>query len=391
MGSFDGANTWDLVGLYMLLELTEPFGTSIGLYRDDGLAVLRAINKDVEDSKKKLCAIFRKHGLEITVEANKKVVNFLDVTFNLRAGTYEPYMKPGNTPLYVHRLSNHPPSITKNIPDAINRRLSSISSNEEIFRKAAPPYQEALINSGYDYPLHYEHPSRPSTTRPRNRQRKIHWYNPPFSTNVESNIGRKFLKIVADSFPRGHKLAKIFNRNTIKLSYSCMPSMGSIINRHNKSKLNNPPPEENTADGCNCRVPAECPVPGRCLTSCVIYQATVTTGDNHEGETYVGVTADSFKKRYSNHLLTFNHRNKRNFTELSKYVWALKDRDIIPIIKWKFIASGIPYSNISKRCGLCLEEKYIIRFHPEKGSLNKRDEVVATCRHKRKFLVGAAK
>ena len=78
-------------------------------------------------SKKDLCGFFSSYGLKITIEANKKAVNFLDVTLNLSDGKYMAYTKPGNTPLYVNMKSNHPPRIIENIPKSINRRLSEIS------------------------------------------------------------------------------------------------------------------------------------------------------------------------------------------------------------------------------------------------------------------------
>ena len=78
--------------------------------------------------------------------------------------TFKPFMKPNNTPLYVHKLSNDPPNVTKNIPAAVYRRLSSISSNEAMFNSAAPTYQEALRNSGYSYELKFN----PKTKHPKN-------------------------------------------------------------------------------------------------------------------------------------------------------------------------------------------------------------------------------
>ena len=75
-----------------------------------------------------------------------KEVNFLDVTLDLRSGLYKPYNKPNDTPLYVHKNSNNPPSILKNLPAGINKRLSSLSANEEIFKQATPTFQEALQN-----------------------------------------------------------------------------------------------------------------------------------------------------------------------------------------------------------------------------------------------------
>ena len=80
-------------------------------------------------------------------------MNFLDVTLDLKSGEHWPYTKPGNVPSYVHVKSNHPPTILKNIPEGINKRLSEISSDKECFNKAKPLYQDALNKSGYNYKL----------------------------------------------------------------------------------------------------------------------------------------------------------------------------------------------------------------------------------------------
>ena len=65
---------------------------------------------------------------------------------------------------------------------------------------------------------------------------KIRWFNPPYSKHVKTNIGKIFMKLTSKHFPKQHKY-KIFNKNTVKLSYSCMPNMLSIITKH-KTFLN---------------------------------------------------------------------------------------------------------------------------------------------------------
>ena len=198
MGSYDGAETCNLVGSFLLSQL-QDLNINVGLYRDDGLATTNTTPRDTENIKKEICRIFNRNGLRITIEANKKIISFLDVTFNLNNSTYQPYTKPNTTLQYVHRESNHPPITTKNIPAGINKRLSSLSSDKASFDKAAPPYQKALDEGGYQYTLHYE----PTTTAKRkNRQRSnILWYNPPFSKNVSTNIGHKFLSLIDKHFP----------------------------------------------------------------------------------------------------------------------------------------------------------------------------------------------
>jgi hypothetical protein len=390
MGSFDGAETCELVGSYLLSkllsDLSPKYKDKIGLYRDDGLAVFDEPPRKIEMIKKTICKIFRENNLKLTIEANKKSVNYLDITLDLRTETYKPFTKPNNETLYVHKQSNHPPSIIRNIPTGINKRLSNISSDKESFEAATEPYQKALQNSGYDHQLKFN--SNPPK-KTRSRSRNIIWFNPPYSTNVATNIGAKFLKLIEECFPIGHVLRKIFNKNTLKLSYSCMPNIKTIIASHNKSVLNKEQEKRNntTADECNCRRKDECPLTGKCLTEGIVYQTTVTREDTMKCETYVGLTENQFKTRYRNHTSSFRNEAYRNSTELSKYIWTLKNANVQFSIKWRILKQCRPYSNITKRCNLCLHEKFIIICHPELCSLNSRNELVTTCRHRRKFLL----
>ena len=87
MGSYDGAETCELVGSFLLSQL-QNLDVNIGLYRDDGLAISNAAPRDSENIKKERCRVFNQNGLRITIEANKQVINFLDVTFNLNNSIY---------------------------------------------------------------------------------------------------------------------------------------------------------------------------------------------------------------------------------------------------------------------------------------------------------------
>ena len=154
-----------------------------------------------------------------------KEVNFLDVTLDLRSGLYKPYNKPNDTPLYVHKNSNHPPSILKNLPAGINKRLSSLSANEEIFKQSTPTFQEALQKSEHNHNLKFEPPppATPSpTSKKNNRKREITWFNPPFDCHVKTNIGAKFLRLIDQHFPKDHPLCPLINRNTMKIGYRCL-------------------------------------------------------------------------------------------------------------------------------------------------------------------------
>ena len=81
-----------------------------------------------------------------------------DVTFNLNNGTYKPYTKPSNEIKYIHKDSNHPPSVIQQIPLSIESRLSTLSFNEKMFQEAVPPYQKALHISGYKRTFTYKRP-----------------------------------------------------------------------------------------------------------------------------------------------------------------------------------------------------------------------------------------
>ena len=350
MSSFDGGETCELVGCYLLSLLTEKYGQNIGLYRDDGLAAFDKTPQEIERIKKELCKIFHENDLKITVEANKTKVNFLDVTLDLQSGKHYPFTKEGNVPLYVHKKSNHPPSILKNIPDSINKRLSEISSDQECFDNAKTVYQEALNKSGYNYNLCYKESHNATQQSRRNRPRNILWYNPPYSKNVKTNVGKCFLSLIDQHFPKSNPLHKIFNRNTLKLSYSCMSNIKTIISSHNKAQINKS--DAINDSNCNCRNSSTCPMDGKCNDQSIIYQAEVTASTSKE--TYIGLCDTAFKLRYRNHVCSFRNERYKHATELSKYIWNLKDRNIMYNIKWRKIKQARSYSNVSKKCNLCL-------------------------------------
>ena len=152
MGSWDGAEVCELVGLYLLSQLSD-LSIHVGLYRDDGLCACGLNPRQTELIKKKICKVFKDNDLSITVDANAQNVNFLDINLDLETGLFKPYMKPNDKPVYVHKLSNHPPGILDNIPKSVNKRLSTISANEDVFKRAIPPYQEALKKNGHYFKL----------------------------------------------------------------------------------------------------------------------------------------------------------------------------------------------------------------------------------------------
>ncbi|MCG8430904.1 MAG: hypothetical protein MJA29_07015, partial [Candidatus Omnitrophica bacterium] len=289
--------------------------------------------------------------------------------------------KPNDKPLYIHKNSNHPPNIIRELPNTINKRLNTISSNQAEFDKAKPIYQRTLAECGYDHNLVYEEqtPAEPQQTKKKkNRKRQIIWYNPPFNSAVTTNIGRRFLSLIDKHFPKENKLHKIINRNTVKISYSCTKNIKSIIQSHNQKLLSqSAEPTKTNPQHCNCRDKSKCPLDNHCLQGPVVYQATVLQG---EPKQYIGSTED-FKKRYATHKNTFKDDSKKNSTCLLHYIWS-KNLNPNPELKWSVLGKAQAYRPGNRFCDLCLTEKLHIANNANNPMcLNKRWELLLGCRH----------
>ena len=381
MGSFDGAETCELVGLYILSRLREltPTGNT-GLYRDDGLMVLRNYNgQQTDKARKDIIKLFKDIGFQLEIRNNLKVVDFLDITLDLSNSTYRPYKKPNDKLQYINVLSNHPPQIIKQLPQIINDRLSANSSNKEIFDSTKDEYENSLKESGHTAKLTFNK----NTSNKRKRKRNIIWFNPPFNKGVSTNIAKRFLLLIDKHFPQRSTLHKVFNRNTVKVSYSCTANIEKIIKRHNKQKTNS---QTITQKECNCRNENACPLDGNCQMESVIYKCIAATTIEND-KTYIGLTEGTWKQRSYKHTSSFRNKKYENSTALSKYVWKHKPENE-PTLNWSIIRSAPAYSNISKRCLLCLSEKLEIITHPnQEDLLNTRSELISKCRHQNKFLL----
>ena len=326
VGCYDGAEICELVAVYALTKLANVVEKQdVGLYRDDGLAVLRNTNgREADRMRKRIIEIFKDMGLRITIETNLKIVNFLDITLNLNNGKVYPYRKPNDKPVYVHSLSDHPSAIINNIPDSINRRLTDISSDETIFEEATPPYEEALKASGYENKMEFLSARKESKKKSRNnRPRQIIWFSPPFSKSVSTNVGRRFRSLLKKHFPQGSALGKIFNDNNVKVSYGCMPNLAKIIKNHNHKVLSKQSNGGESGErSCNCRRKAECPLRGACQMKSIVYKATVTS--ENDSKIYYGLTENTCKQRYNNHTQSIRHEKYEHSTELSRHLWTLK-------------------------------------------------------------------
>ena len=100
--------------------------------------------------RKNTIQIFKDIGFLIDVETNLKIIDFLDIAFDLNKGTFKPYKKPNDSLLYIKKSSNHPLQIMKQLLKIISNRLSKNYSNEEVFNESKIDYKNALNQSCYN-------------------------------------------------------------------------------------------------------------------------------------------------------------------------------------------------------------------------------------------------
>ena len=160
-------------------------------------------------------------------------------------------------------------------------------------------------------------------------------------------------------------------------------------------------PSTAVAPHCNCqaRFRGECPMPGQCCITDVVYRAQLPIPppapgqqNNRSEETYTGCSVN-FKKRFGKHKRSVRVLEEKQ-TTFSTYIWknfnnngeegrlqALQDT------RWTPIARARPYNPGNGKCNLCLTEKWFIMFRPEGASLNQRSEMFSHCYHKEPQLL----
>ena len=229
----------------------------------------------------------RTSAWKISITTNLKTINFLDVTFDLCTGRYQPYKKSNDTPTYINVNSNRPPSFTKALPDSIWKRISNISFDKAAINNVAPFYNYVLYASGHKVNLTYQQHLPPLK---KVTQRNIIWLNPPCSVKVETIIGKTFLKLIDKHFLKTNKFHKIFNN--VKVSYSCLTNFANMIKSHNNRILS----EEETQDQpkCNCRHKDTSLLERNCLDKELIYRCNLKENTTSDGVNYNGLIENTF-------------------------------------------------------------------------------------------------
>ena len=182
-GSFDGAEICELGGIYILSLLSNKLDKkTTGLYRDDGLVLLRNTSKQKTDPiQRDIIEIFKNSGFKIEMKTNLRIIDFVNETFSLLDGRCKPYKKPNDQLLYVNTSSNHPPQILKKLPTSTSNCLLNSFSNKQVFDMSKGEHGRALRESDYkNLNLIY---TKGHKTK-KNRSRNISWFNIPFQKKV---------------------------------------------------------------------------------------------------------------------------------------------------------------------------------------------------------------
>ena len=391
MGSSDGAEVSELVGLYLLYELglqgIIPRGT-YGLYRDDGIVALTTSSgRRQEHIRQDLRKFFNNRGFKIDISPARPFVDYLDVRMHIDK-THEIYYKPNNDTTYVNIQSNHPNSILKNFKNNTENRLSTLCSNRQLFERHAQRYKDILSKSGHPSDISFKSHNQPENRKTRKRKnRTVSWFNPPFNLDVKSNLGHQFFDLIGVHFGKSGPL-KFLNKHTVKLSYSTMGNVKSIYSSHNKKVLSN---EAKTSGTCKCNSqyagePRICTIPTLCNETNVVYKAKVTETARNKKSVYFGLTMNPLKTRVNQHLTSFKKRSNKTATTIANCIHDIEDRGAAYEIDWS-VERRTKHWNGGASCNLCLAEKSSILFSQDRNVLNQRKELFSKCPHQKKFQI----
>ena len=155
-----------------------------------------------------------------------------------------------------------------------------------------------------------------------------------------------------------------------------MPGMAFIIEGGLSSQL--------YIQGCHLACNMACL--HRCCVQIFNHKCDVNSITTNKPVTYIRCTGQEFKTRYRGHKSFFNIQNKRSATTLAAHIWKLKDNEVTPEFKWSIIDKAAPYIHGSRRCPLCITEKYHITYS-NSNLINQRSEFAQKCRHQNKFIL----
>ena len=155
------------------------------------------------------------------------------------------------------------------------------------------------------------------------------------------------------------------NRNTVKVSYSCLPNMKSKISKYNCKILATTPqaPPQNVKM-CSCSRNTTCPMDGKCLEKDILYIARITSDLPNYNE-YKGICSTTWKECCGNHRKAFRNDDYEKDSALSEEVRNIKRKDGQYTIQWQKHQNFESYTPEMIKCSLCMNEKLEMRFTKE--------------------------
>ena len=157
---------------------------------------------------------------------------------------------------------------------------------------------------------------------------------------MSTNVGKRFLQPLRHLFARSKKLHKIFNEDTVKVSYCCTQNVASTIKLHDTKLINT---FIKNILSCNCRKKHEYHFDSKCRTENIVYNY-VASVDGYPSKFYLGTAEGDFKQRFYNHRMSFNNESRPREATLSKYVSEIKKKfKKMLLLKWSIIKSVLAY------------------------------------------------
>ena len=137
----------------------------------------------------------------------------------------------------IQKDSNLSPIVLKKFSTSIEKIIFTWSSNETIFNKSKEIYQKSLEKFGCRQTLNYHSANKNVKNNKQNRKQNVIWFNPPFRVNVKTKVRNSFLNLIRKHCSPNYKFIKLFNRNTMNVSYNCIPNIKAKIHKREKNTL----------------------------------------------------------------------------------------------------------------------------------------------------------
>ena len=163
-------------------------------------------------------------------------------------------------------------------------------------------------------------------------------------------MGKYFVNLLDKHFPKNQPLYNIFNRNSVKVSYSCTKYMKTTVNHHNENTFGMKPSVSTPTSNFYWNKEAYSSN-GQPQIGEVFYEGILSSNQpNCKGKKYFEIWETSFKGRLYNHNSSFRNKFYKIETELSKELWQMKMKSYTTEIIWKIIMKYLPYKDIRRKC-----------------------------------------